>query len=488
MLPLSSRPDRAEPMPYFPIFLDLRGRSVLLAGGGDAAASKARLLARAGADILLLAAEVGEEMLDLLAVGTIRRRETHFHPGLLDGVVIAIDGAGDPELTDRIRCAAFPRNVPVNVVDVPEQCDFTVPAILDRSPVVVAVSTGGSAPALARNIRQRLETAIPAGYASLARAAQRVRATVRERLPTTRDRQRFWDHILSGQLADRLMALDEPAAVDAIMDALSRYDTGMGRENAGSVTLVGAGPGDPGLLTLHATRAIGGADVILHDALVPDSILALARRETRLISVGKRAGCRSVPQEFTNRLMAACAKKGLRVVRLKGGDPFIFGRAGEEAEFLRGQGVTVSVIPGISAAIGAAAQLGLPLTHRGVARSLRLVTAHCRSAGETQAIDWVALADPTTTLAIYMGRDRLGEIADHLIAAGLPADTPSVLVANASRPDMAADYATIHDLPAVAKPGNPAPCLILIGDAVAHAPGWADRLAFYPTFRQALSS
>jgi uroporphyrin-III C-methyltransferase/precorrin-2 dehydrogenase/sirohydrochlorin ferrochelatase len=427
-------------------------------------------------------------MLDLLAAGTIRRRETHFHPGLLDGVVIAIDGAGDPELTDRIRCAAFPRNVPVNVVDVPEQCDFTVPAILDRSPVVVAVSTGGGAPALARNIRQRLETAIPASYATLARAAQRVRATVRDTLPTTRDRQRFWDHILSGQVADRLMALDEPAAVDAIMDALSRYDTGTGRENAGSVTLVGAGPGDPGLLTLHATRAIGGADVILHDALVPDSILALARRETRLISVGKRAGCRSVPQEFTNRLMAACAKKGLRVVRLKGGDPFIFGRAGEEAEFLRGQGVTVSVIPGISAAIGAAAQLGLPLTHRGVARSLRLVTAHCRSAGETQAIDWAALADPTTTLAIYMGRDRLGEIADHLIAAGLPADTPSVLVANASRPDMAADYATIHDLPAVAKPGNPAPCLILIGDAVAHAPGWADRLAFYPTFRQALSS
>lgn len=472
MLHLSSRPDPANPMPYFPVFLDLRGRTVLLAGGGEAAASKARLLARAGADILLLAAEVGEEMQEMLESGTIRRRETAFRPDLLDGAVIAIDGSGDPDLTDRIRSAAFTRNVPVNVVDVPEQCDFTVPAILDRSPVMVAVSTGGGAPALARNIRQRLEAAIPAGYAGLARAAQRARANVRNALSTTRDRQRFWDRVLSGTLADRLMAMEENAAVAEIAAELSRFIEG-GRDEGGAVTLVGAGPGDPGLLTLHAARAIGSADIILHDALVPDSILALARRETRLVSVGKRAGCRSVPQEFTNRLMAACAKKGLRVVRLKGGDPFIFGRAGEEAEFLRGQGVAVTVIPGITAVAGAAAQLGLPLTHRGVARSMRIVTAHCRTTAETDAIDWAGLADPGTTLALYMGRDRLDEIATSLIKAGLPPDTPAALVANACRPDAAVRFAPIRDLPlAPTLPDPGAPSLILVGDAVAHAPGW----------------
>lgn len=473
MLHLSSRPDPASPMPYFPVFLDLRGRSVLLAGGGDAAASKARLLVRAGADILLLATEVGEEMLELLESGAIRRRETEFRPELLDGVTIAMDGSGDPDLTDRIRCAAFTRHVLVNVVDVPEQCDFTVPAILDRSPVVVAVSTGGGAPALARNIRQRLEAAIPAGYAGLARAAQRARAGVRDALSTTRDRQRFWDRVLSGTLADRLMAMEEDGAVEEIMAELKHFIAG-GRDQGGVVTLVGAGPGDPGLLTLSAARAIGSADIILHDALVPDSILALARRETRLVSVGKRAGCRSVPQEFTNRLMATCAKKGLRVVRLKGGDPFIFGRAGEEAEFLRGQGVAVTVIPGITAAMGAAAQLGLPLTHRGVARSMRVVTAHCRTSGETDAIDWTKLADPGTTLALYMGRDRLSDIAASLIKAGLPPDTPAALIANACRPDAEVRFATIAALPHAPALNNPgAPSLILVGDAVAHAPGWA---------------
>lgn len=470
---LSSPPDPAATMPYFPIFLDLRGRTVLLAGGGEAAASKARLLVRAGADILLLAAEIGEEMGELLADGSIRRQISAFQADLLDGVAIVIDGAGDPNLTARIRLAAQARNVLVNVVDVPAQCDFTVPAILDRSPVMVAISTGGGAPALARNLRQRLEAAIPASYAGLARAAQRARGRVRDALATTRDRQRFWDRILSGPLADRLMAMDEEGAVAEISAELARFIAG-GREEAGSVMLVGAGPGDPGLLTLHAAQAIAGADIILHDALVPDSILALARRETRLISVGKRAGCRSVPQEYTNRLMAACAKKGLRVVRLKGGDPFIFGRAGEEAAFLRDRGVPVTVVPGITAAMGAAAQLGLPLTHRGVARSMRVVTAHCRTSGETEAIDWTRLADAGTTLALYMGRDRLGDIAASLIAAGLPATTPAALVANACRPEMEARFATIADLPHAPPLSDPgAPSLILVGDAVAHAPGWA---------------
>lgn len=464
----SPLPDRADPMPYFPIFLDLRGRVVLLVGGGEAAASKARLLIRAGADILLVAENLSPEMVELVDQGAISRIESQFRPGLLDGATLAFDGAGDAELTDRLRAAAFSRNVLVNVIDVPDQCDFTVPAILDRSPIIIAISTGGGAPALARNIRQRLELAIPASYAGIARAAARCRQQVRAALAGFRDRQRFWDALFTD---DRLMGLPEAAAIEAIEAALTRPRN---EPPAGSVTLVGAGPGDPGLLTVKAVQAIAAADVILHDALVPDAILALARRETRLIAVGKRAGCRSVPQEFTNRLMASEARRGLRVVRLKGGDPFIFGRAGEEAAFLREQGVAVEIIPGITAAMGAAAQLGIPLTHRGMARSLRIVTAHCQTEAETDLIDWASLADPSTTLALYMGRDRLSTIAENLIEAGLPAQTPAALVANATRPDMQVQFAPLTALArgAVLIDGT-APSLILIGNAVAQAPGWA---------------
>lgn len=465
---LSPLPDRAEPMAYFPIFLDLRGRVVLLAGGGEAAASKARLLIRAGADILLVAQDLSPEMAELVDQGAISRIEPQFRPSLLDGATLAFDGAGDPDLTDRLRAAAFSRNVPVNVIDVPDQCDFTVPAILDRSPIIVAISTGGGAPALARNIRQRLELAIPASYAGIARAATHCRKRVRSALNGFRDRQRFWDALFTD---DRLMGLPEAAAIEAIEAALTKPRNG---PPAGSVALVGAGPGDPGLLTVKAVRAIAAADVILHDALVPDAILALARRETRLISVGKRAGCRSVPQEFTNRLMASEAKRGLRVVRLKGGDPFIFGRAGEEADFLREQGVAVEIVPGITAAMGAAAQLGIPLTHRGVARSLRIVTAHCRTEAETDLIDWRSLADPSTTLALYMGRDRLTIIAENLIRSGLPANTPAALVANATRPDMAVRFAPLATLAnSTTLTDGAAPSLILIGNAIAEAPGWS---------------
>lgn len=465
---LSSPPDRAEPMPYFPIFLDLRGRVVLLAGGGEAAASKARLLIRAGAEILLVTDTLSPEMADLVESGAIFRIEQQFRPGLLNGTTLAFDGAGDPDLTDRLRTAAFSRNVPVNVIDVPDQCDFTVPAILDRSPIIVAISTGGGAPALARNIRQRLELAIPASYAGIARAATHCRKRVRSALDGFRDRQRFWDALFTD---DRLMGLPEAAAIEAIETALTERDNGT---SAGSVTLVGAGPGDPGLLTVKAVQAIAAADVVLHDALVPDAILALARRETRLISVGKRAGCRSVPQEFANRLMVSEAKRGLRVVRLKGGDPFIFGRAGEEADFLREQGVAVEIVPGITAAMGAAAQLGIPLTHRGVARSLRIVTAHCRTEAETDLIDWRSLADADTTLALYMGRDRLPAIVGDLITAGLPADTPAALVADATRPTMQVRYGALAALPDLtAAADNKAPSLILVGKAVALAPGWS---------------
>ncbi|EKV28968.1 Siroheme synthase [Caenispirillum salinarum AK4] len=461
-------------MPYFPVFMDLRGRKVLLVGGTEAAASKARLLTRAGAAVTVVADTLCEDLAAMVREDRVTWERRPFTADMVNGARLVIDGAGDAGLTDAVQAAAEARNVPLNVVDVPERCDFTVPAMLDRAPVMVAISTGGGAPALARTLRQRLETAIPAGTGRLAAAAEACRRRVKDALPTTRARQRFWDSVLTGEVADTLMGLTEAEATARIETELERF-AAAGTADTGSVTLVGAGPGDPGLLTVNAVKTIGTADVILHDALVPESILSLARRETRLVPVGKRAGRPSVPQGFTNRMMATCARRGLRVVRLKGGDPFIFGRGGEEAAFLREAGIAVRIVPGITTAVAAAADLGLPLTHRGVARSLRLATASCRTPQETAAVDWRAMADPTTTLAVYMGRDQIVGIARSLIAAGLPAATPAVMAASVCRPDAARVWAPLSDLAdrVMERPlDTAAPALLLIGNAVAEAPGW----------------
>lgn len=369
----------AAAMPYFPIFLDLRGRRVLLVGGTGAAAAKARLLVRAGAAVTAVATVLDPDLAALARDGAVAWERRPFEPEMLDGAVIAIDGAGEPGLTARVRAAAAERNVPVNVVDVPEACDFQVPAILDRPPVVVAISTGGAAPALARVIRQRLEAAIPAGYAGLARAAQSCRELVKKRLAPGRSRQRFWDRVLAGPLADELMAMPEEAAAARIGEELARLSADPAGD-PGSVTLVGAGPGDPGLLTLHAVRALESADVILHDAPVPEAVLGLARREARLLCVGEvdrgRAGRPSVDQRLTDRLMETYARRGLRVVRLKGDDPCMFGPGGEEAARLRGKGIAVRVVPGITAAMGVAVENGpRPGTRHRFAEPRRLASS-----------------------------------------------------------------------------------------------------------------
>lgn len=489
--PMTPETDMTDetPMPYFPVFMDVRARKVLLVGGTEAAASKARLLLRADAAVVVVADSLCEDLAALVRAERLSWDRRAFVPEMLDGARLVIDGAGDAALTDAVQAAAAGRNIPLNVVDVPERCNFTVPAMLDRAPVMVAISTGGTAPALARTIRQRLETAIPAGTGRLAAAAKACRQRVKDALPTARARQRFWDSVLAGEQADRLMALTEAEATARIEAELSRFAADRTAE-AGSVTLVGAGPGDPGLLTMTSVKAIGTADVILHDALVPESILSLARRETRLVPVGKRAGRPSVPQGFTNRMMAVCARRGLRVVRLKGGDPFVFGRGGEEAATLRDKGISVRVVPGITTALAAAAEMSLPLTHRGVARSLRLTTASCRTPAETAAVDWRAMADPATTLAIYMGRDQVGAIAAALTAAGLPPATPAALAENVGGPGARHVFAPVSNLAeaiAAADHDPTAPALVLIGDAVAEAPGWrsADLGAGQPARRSA---
>ncbi len=456
-------------IPYLPIFLDVRGRKVLLVGGGSAAAAKAGLLVRSRARVVVVAQSLCETLRQMVEVGDLVWDRRPFDPSMLDDAVVVFDGAGDRTLTDLLRRETRTRGILLNVVDHPAACDFIVPARLERGPITIAISTGGAAPALARAIRQQLETLLPAGYGRIARAAGRCRARVKERLPTTRARQRFWDRLLGPGSTKELCRLQEDEIVSRFEAALAEED----EPPVGGVQLVGAGPGDPALLTVRAVNAIQTADVIFHDALVPPAILGIARREARLVSVGKRAGRASVDQALTNRMMAVAAAQGERVVRLKGGDPLIFGRGGEEAAYLRERGIPVCIVPGITAASAIGAELEVPLTLRGVARSVRYLTARCRTQEETGRIEWERLADPSTTLAVYMGRGQAGRIAKALMRAGMPATTPAVAVENGTLPGSRHRYARLADLGrAVATLDERAPVLLLIGDAVGEAPGW----------------
>lgn len=460
---------RETEIPYLPIFLDVQERKILLVGGGPAAAAKAGLLVRSRARVAVVAETLCETLRQIVEAGDVAWDGRPFEPSMLEDAALVFDGAGDRALTDLLRRETRARGILLNVIDRPAACDFIVPARLERGPITIAISTGGAAPGLARAIRQQLETMLPAGYGRIARAAGRCRARVKERLPTTRARQRFWSRLLEPASTRDLCRLEEGEIASHFEAALDHAD----EQPTGSVQLVGAGPGDPELLTVKAVRAIEAADVIFHDALVPPAILEIARREARLVSVGKRAGRASVDQALTNRMMAVAAERGERVVRLKGGDPLIFGRGGEEAAYLRERGIPVSIVPGITAASGIGAELGLPLTHRGVARSVRYVTARCRNPEETAHIEWERLADPSTTLAVYMGRDQAGGIAEALMRGGMPAGTPVAAVENGTLSDSRHRFARLADLGrAVTALNGRAPVLLLIGDAVAEAPGW----------------
>ena len=442
-----------ETLPYLPLFMDLRkGRPCLVIGSGDMAANKTALLRRAGADVRNLAA-------------------ADFTPAALDDVALVVDAADDARLTAALAGLARARGVPLNVVDKPEFCDFIFPAILDRSPVVVAVSTGGLAPALARLIRQRLELAVPSAFGRLARLAGEFRRKVQDALPTARQRLRYWDEVLDGRAGDLAMHGREDEARAEMERLLGRTAADGTDSGPGRVHLVGAGPGDPDLLTLAAIRAIKRADVILYDHLVGEGVLEFARRDAERISVGKRAGRHSVKQADINALLLEHACRGRRVVRLKGGDPLMFGRAGEEAEYLRRHGVEVSIVPGVTAALGCAAAAQIPLTLRGVSRSVQFVTAHCLDDDATRALDWSRLANPDGTLAIYMGRSQLAHFSARLIEAGLSPDTPAAAIENGTRPDERRCFATLDTLPAraAAELGD-GPTLVMVGAAIGHRP------------------
>jgi uroporphyrin-III C-methyltransferase / precorrin-2 dehydrogenase / sirohydrochlorin ferrochelatase len=449
-------------MDYFPVFLDLKQRTCLLVGGGDIATRKGRLLARAGARLQVVAPHISDELRQLAthSAGGVHQRE--YHPDDLNACALVVAATDDEALNARVSEDAQARQLPVNVVDSPALCTFITPAIVDRSPLVIAISSGGEAPVLARLVRAKLETLIPSGYGRLAQLASRWRERVKQTF-TGDARRRFWERALQGPAAELVFNGQDDKADQWISDALSQPDA---VAQHGEVYLVGGGPGDAELLTLRALRLMQQADVVLYDRLVSEPVLDLVRRDAERIYVGKRRSDHAMPQENINQLLLNLALEGKRVLRLKGGDPFIFGRGGEEIELLASRGVPFQVVPGITAASGCAAYAGIPLTHRDYAQSVRFVTGHLKSQQSNPS--WPELALPGQTLVIYMGLMGLAEICQNLVHHGRAPDTPVALVEKGTTPEQ---RVLVSDLSAIAGLVNRSdvhgPTLLIVGEVVA---------------------
>ncbi|HEY0445297.1 MAG TPA: siroheme synthase CysG [Allosphingosinicella sp.] len=465
-------PARIAPLANLPLFHKLKGRKVVVAGGSQAALWKAELLSAAGADVLVLAGgEPAVALFDELSAspvsGTVVVVAREWTPADLADAAIAVADISGAEEARRFAAAARDAGVPANIIDNSDLGDFQFGSIINRSPVVLAVSTDGGAPMLGQSIRARIESVLPLGLTDWGKAAQRWRPLVKQRIRAFSDRRRFWQRFVELAWRD-IGRVPRDSDLEALIGGVERGRAG------GSVTLVGAGPGDPELLTLKAVRALQAATVILYDDLVGPDILELARREARRIAVGKTGHGPSCGQDDINRQIVALAQAGETVVRLKGGDPLIFGRAGEEIEACRAAGIEVALVPGISAVQGAAASLGFSLTERGSARRVQLVTGHGADGRLPEDIEWRAIADRAATTIVYMPRATLASFAERAIAAGLDAGTPVVAVASATLPAETHVRGTIGDIAArAAQLPKQAPLLVVIG-AVARAPASAD--------------
>jgi uroporphyrin-III C-methyltransferase/precorrin-2 dehydrogenase/sirohydrochlorin ferrochelatase len=455
----------------FPLFADLRNRTVLVVGGGAVAERKVEALLQAGALPQVGSLDLNPGLSRWLEQGRIRWRVGAFREEWLDEAWLVIAATDDSTVNRKVYDAAVSRRILANVVDDAELCSFHSPAVVRRGLLQVAISSGGGAPMLARHVRRQLETLLDESLGTLAELLTRQRDAIRARFPDLGLRRRFFDKLLTGPLPRLLRRQLDAAQADAyLQELLEKESPGL---PAGSVVLVGAGPGDPGLVTLNALRAMNEADVILHDRLVSAEVLRLARRDATRIEVGKSAGRHSMSQDDIHALMLEHARQGKRVVRLKGGDPFVFGRGGEELEFLRARGIPFEVIPGITAAVACAAYAGIPLTHRDHAQSLRLVTAHCKdspSALDEGGVDWSAMAQERQTLAVYMGVAGLEKVRERLLLAGAAPHLPFALVENGSRPQQRVITGTLASLPESARHHRvQSPALLILGEVAALA-------------------
>jgi uroporphyrin-III C-methyltransferase / precorrin-2 dehydrogenase / sirohydrochlorin ferrochelatase len=453
-------------MDYLPIFVDLRDRLVVVIGGGVVAQRKIEHLLKAHARVRVISPELCADLALYRDQNRIEYRPLLFSPGQLDGATLVVAATDDVAVNDAVSVAARERGVLVNVVDDGPRCTFIFPAIIDRSPLIVAVGTAGSSPTLARRVRTQIEALLPARLGRLAEYAARWRESVKRALPDLPARLRFWDGFFNGPVATGVLAGNVEDADQHMKTALAQARDAAG-EARGEVYLIGVGPGDPDLLTLRAQQLLQQADVILFDRLVPESILGRARRDAERINVGKTPGSHEHTQEYINRLLVEQARMGRRVARVKGGDPFIFGRGGEELAVLREAGIPVVVVPGITAGIGAAASAGIPLTMRGMSQAVTFVTATGAQGGN---LNWSALAHPQHTLVFYMSAAQIDHIVAKLIAHGLPKHQPVALLERATWPDERVLKSTLEGLPELARDAKLlSPTLLVIGEVAALA-------------------
>lgn len=446
-------------MDHLPIFCQLRGRACLLVGGGDVAERKARLLLEAGALVTVNALEFTPQFQAWAQQGMLTLEQGPFSPSLLDVSWLAIAATDDDAVNQQVSDAAESRRIFCNVVDAPKQASFIMPSIIDRSPLMVAVSSGGTSPVLARLLREKLEAILPLHLGKIAGYAGTLRGRVKAKFATMGERRRFWEKFFTNDRLAQYLANEDHQAIDKETESLFNQSL----DHRGEVVLVGAGPGDAGLLTLKGLQQIQQADVVVYDRLVSDDIMNLVRRDADRVFVGKRAGFHCVPQEEINQILLQEAQKGKRVVRLKGGDPFIFGRGGEELETLCNGGIPFSVVPGITAASGCSAYSGIPLTHRDYAQSVRLVTGHLKTGGE---LDWHNLAAEKQTLVFYMGLNQAAAIQENLIKHGMPADMSVALVENGTSVKQRVVNGELNQLGELATQVE-SPALIIVGRVVA---------------------
>jgi len=453
-------------MEQLPIFLNCKGRTIAVCGGTTAAARRAEMALRAGAAVRVFAAGLSDDFRSIQS----HPRQTHTpHPACLadlQGCWLAFIATGDPLADREILALAREAKVPANVADAPGLCDFTMPSIVDRDPLIIAISTGGASPVFARMIRAKLESVVPASYGRLVGLVAAYRDRLSAVLKDSVARRRFWERFLEGPLADRFLAGQEAEAKADLERALDVADEGLDAKPLGEVYLVGAGPGDPDLLTFRALRLMQRADVVLYDRLLPPGILNLVRRDAEHIYVGKLPSDHTLPQDQITALLVKLAREGKRVLRLKGGDPFMFGRGGEEIEALAAEGIPFQVVPGITAATGCAAYAGIPLTHRDHAQACVFVTGHARAGGGL-SLDWSALIQPGQTVAIFMGLSQLGFLMKEYAAHGGDPNMPVAIVDNGTRPNQRVVTGTVATIAEIAEKARlKGPALTILGTVV----------------------
>lgn len=449
-------------MNYFPLFIKLKDQPCLVVGAGEIAARKIELLGRTGAQITVVAEHVSEQVSAMQSRFNLKIRQQRFVEDDVTGMRLVISATNDRATNEQIAATADKHNIPVNVVDNPDLCSFIFPAIVDRSPLIAAISSGGVSPVLARILRAKIESTIPAAYGRLGQFAEDFRLLVKQTIKEPPLRRIFWENMLQGRVAELVFA---GKIQEAETELKASLDHASKTANKGEVYLIGAGPGDPDLLTFRALRLMQQADVIVYDRLVSDGVLEMARRDAEKIYVGKQRSNHSLPQESINELLAQLALSGKRVARLKGGDPFIFGRGGEEIETLMQQGIDFQVVPGITAAAGCASYAGIPLTHRDHAQSCTFVTGHLKDGSIN--LNWKQLAAPNQTIVIYMGLVGLQCICQALINNGCPADHPIAIVQQGTTPQQRVLTGTLADMPQrVEHEQIKPPTLIIVGTVV----------------------